>query len=115
MTLPAPDRFHPTDAAYTCELRRRDRMSEIALSGELDLAARPHLDSVLRAALDFGPTDTLVVDTTAVTFADSSTLHWLSEVKRRADAAGARLTLATVPGPVRDLLAIAGMDSHLST
>jgi anti-anti-sigma factor len=112
VTTPLPDRFHPADAAYSCELRRHDRVSEIALAGELDLAARGRLDTALRAALDFGPTDTLVVDMTAVTFADSSTLHWLTEVKRHCDAAGARLAVATGQGPVRDLLAIAGIELH---
>jgi anti-anti-sigma factor len=105
------DRFHPADAAYECELRRHDHVSEIMLSGELDLAARPRLDTVLRAALDFGPTDALIVDLTQVTFADSSTLHWLSEVKRRADAAGARLTVTTLPGSVRELLKLSGLDA----
>jgi anti-sigma B factor antagonist len=112
MTIPLPDRFHPTDAAYACELRRRDRVSEITLSGELDLAARSRLDTALRAALDFGATDSLVVDLTAVTFADSSTLHWLTEVKRQADAAGARLAVAIAQGAVRELLTIAGMEPH---
>ena len=109
-----PDRFHPSDAAYVCELRRSDRVSEITLSGELDLSARQRLDTALRAALDFGPTDALIIDMTGVTFADSSTLHWLTVVKRQADAAGARLAVSTVKGPVRDLLAISGMEPHLS-
>jgi anti-anti-sigma factor len=114
MALPGHDRLSPPDGAYTCDVRRRERVSEIALSGELDIAARPRLDAALRAALDGGPTDALLVDLTAVTFADSSALHWLTETKRQADAAGARLSVATVPGPVRDLLALAGLDGRLT-
>jgi anti-anti-sigma factor len=114
MALPQPDRFNPSDAAFTCELRHSERVAEIVLGGEVDIAARPPLDSVLREALDGDRPDALVVDLTAVTFADSSTLHWLSEVKRNADAAGARLTVATAPGAVRDLLSITGMNPHLS-
>jgi anti-anti-sigma factor len=114
MALPEPDRFHRSDAAFTCELRRRERMAEIVLGGEVDIAARPQLDDVLDEALGSEPPDALVVDLTAVTFADSSTLHWLSEVKRNADAADAQLTVSTVQGAVRDLLAITGMNPHLS-
>jgi anti-anti-sigma factor len=114
MALPEPDRFHPSDAAFICELRRRERVAEIAVGGEVDIAARPQLDDVLHEALGTEPPDALVVDLTAVTFADSSTLHWLTEVKRNADAAGARLTVSTAPGAMRDLLAITGMKPHLS-
>jgi anti-anti-sigma factor len=114
MALPQPDRFDPTDATFTCDLRRRDRVAEIILGGEVDIAARPPLDNVLQEALGAEPPDALVIDLTAVTFADSSTLHWLTEAKRDADAAGARLTVSTAPGAVRDLLAITGMKPHLS-
>jgi anti-anti-sigma factor len=114
MALPDPDRFNPTDAAFTCELRRGDRTAEIVLGGVADIAARPPLDTVLHEALDGDRPRALVVDLTAVTFADSSTLHWLSEVKRNADAAGARLRVTTAPGAVRDLLSITGMKPHLS-
>jgi anti-anti-sigma factor len=114
MALPQPDRFNLSDAAFTCELRRGDRVAEIVLGGEVDIAARPPLDNVLHEALGTDSPETLVVDLTAVTFADSSTLHWLTEVKREADAAGARLTVTTAPGAVRDLLGITGMNPHLS-
>lgn len=114
MALPKQDRFDPSEGTFTCELRRRDRAAEIVLGGEVDIAARAPLDTVLREALDGDKPDALVVDLTSVTFADSSTLHWLTEVKRTADAAGARLTVTTAPGAVRDLLAITGMKPHLS-
>ena len=114
MALPQPDRFKPSADTFTCELRRRDGAAEIVLAGEVDIAARPPLDTVLHQALGTEKPDALVVDLTDVTFADSSTLHWLTEVKRTADASGAQLTVTTAPGAVRDLLAITGMKSHLS-
>ena len=114
MALPQPDRFDPTQGTFTCALRRRDGAAEIVLGGEVDIAARPPLDDVLHQALGSEKPDALVVDLTDVTFADSSTVHWLTEVKRTADASGARLTVTTVPGAVRDLLAITGMKTHLS-
>ena len=114
MALPQPDRFDPSDTTFTCELRRRDGAAEIVLGGEVDIAARPPLDDALHKALGAEKPAALVVDMTDVTFADSSTLHWLTEVKRTADTAGARLTVTTVPGAVRDLLTITGMKSHLS-
>ena len=114
MALPQPDRFTPTPATFTCELRRRDGAAEIVLAGEVDIAARPPLDAVLHEAIATEKPDALVVDLTDVTFADSSTLHWLSEVKRTAEASGAELIVTTVPGAVRDLLDITGMKTHLS-
>jgi hypothetical protein len=41
-------------------------------------------------------------------------VHWLTEAKRQADNAGARLAVATVPGAVRELLKLAGLDGRLS-
>jgi anti-anti-sigma factor len=114
MALPARDRLTPAYGAYTCEVGRRERVAEIALGGELDIAARPRLDAALRSALELGPTDALVIDLTDVIFADSSVVHWLTEAKRQADSAGARLAVATVPGAVRELLKLAGLDGRLS-
>jgi anti-anti-sigma factor len=109
-----PERFHPSEGDYVCELRRHDRVSEITLGGELDLAVLPRLNSALRAALEFAPTDALVLDLTAVTFADSSALHWLIWARRHAVAAGAGFDVTTAPRVMRDLLAFSGLEQYLS-
>jgi anti-anti-sigma factor len=113
MTSPPRDALDPGDGGYACLLRRRDRVSEIALGGELDLAAVARLNAVLREALESATIDTLVIDLTAVTFIDSTTLRWLIHARRRAHASGARLTVQTVPGAVHDRLTIAGLEQYL--
>jgi ABC-type transporter Mla MlaB component len=51
---------------------------------------------------------------TAVTFADSSALHWLIRARRHAVAAGAGFDVTTAPGVMRDLLAFSGIEHYLS-
>jgi anti-anti-sigma factor len=109
-----PKRFHPSEGDYVCELRRHDRVSEITLGGKLDLAVLPRLNSALRAALEFAPTDALALDLTAVTFADSSALHWLIWARRHAVAAGAGFDVTTAPRMMRDLLAFSDLEQYLS-
>jgi anti-anti-sigma factor len=101
-------------APFGCLVHRHGRSAEIDLDGELDLAARPTLDDALDTALSFGALETVVVDLTRVTFADSTTLSWLVEANTRAGAAGARLIAVVESGPVHDILAITGLDKVLT-
>jgi anti-anti-sigma factor len=57
---------------------------------------------------------TLVIDMTAVTFADSTTVTWLLCTARRVDLAGGRLLTVVAPGPVRSLLELTGLDQRLT-
>jgi anti-anti-sigma factor len=107
------DRFSPDEATYTCDLLRRDRVAEIVLGGELDLAARPQLDAALHSLLDAGGTDTVVLDLTAVRFLDSTILMWLVLAQRCVYGTGAELSIVTERGALSDLLQLTGIDKHL--
>ncbi|MGH8928981.1 MAG: STAS domain-containing protein, partial [Acidimicrobiia bacterium] len=87
---------------FAIETAERDGVLEIKLSGELDLGT---VDQV-SAALDGGDGhDQLVIDTTAVTFIDSTGLAALLDLSDR--FGGERFTL--IPGErVRRLLEISG-------
>jgi anti-sigma B factor antagonist len=99
-----------SDPPYGCAVHRRGPTSEIALEGELDLAAKPVLDEAVETALAPGPVETLIVDFTRVTFADSTTMTWLVHANTRTEEAGGRLVVVVGPGPVRAVLRMTGID-----
>jgi anti-anti-sigma factor len=102
------------DTPYSCAVHRRGRTSEIVLEGELDLAAKPVLDESVAAALEPGPVETVIVDLTRVTFADSTTVTWLVQADARTRAVGGRLIAVAGPGPVRDVLEMTGIDQRVT-
>jgi anti-sigma B factor antagonist len=99
---------------FACTVHRSGGTSEIALAGELDLATRSTLDEATATALHPGPVETLVIDFTGVTFADSTTVTWLLRTDRRVQAGGGRLVAVAAPGPVRELLRMTGVDEYLT-
>jgi anti-anti-sigma factor len=102
------------DAPFGCAVHRRGTTSAIELEGELDLATCATLDEAMEAAMDSGTIDTVVVDLTRVTFADSTTLGWLVRSEARMQEAGGRLVAMAGPGPVLDLLRLTGLDRRLT-
>lgn len=68
----------------------------ITAAGEIDLATVERLDAALSGALRLVP-EIVVIDLGAVTFVDSTAVHWLLVAHRRAVAHGIRL--AIIPGP----------------
>ena len=103
-----------TDARYSCAVHRRGRTSEIVVEGELDLAAKPVLDDAIVTALEPGPVETVIIDLTRVTFADSTTMTWLLQADTSTAQAGGRLIAVTGSGPVRDVLHLTGIDERLT-
>lgn len=82
------------------------------LSGELDIAAAPTLRGALRDAVA-GARRGVVVDMDGVTFIDASCLGVLVGAHRQARHLPDGLRLAAVPGHVRHLLHVTGLDVHL--
>jgi anti-anti-sigma factor len=99
-----------SEPPYGCSVHRRGPTSEIVLAGELDLAAKPVLDEAIKTALTPGPVQTLIVDFTRATFADSTTMSWLVRANTRTEEAGGRLVAVVGPGPVRAVLRMTGID-----
>jgi anti-anti-sigma factor len=89
-------------AAYSiAEGRSGERVTILALRGELDLAAAPKL----RACIDEVPGgNALVLDFSEATFIDSAVLKELLRARAELAARDVGLVLAGVPPPVRRLL-----------
>jgi anti-anti-sigma factor len=102
------------EAPFSCAVHRRGKTSEIVLEGELDLAAKPVLDEAAATALEPGPVETVIIDLTRVTFADSTTMTWLVQADTRTRASGARLVAVAAPGHVREVLRMTGIDERLT-
>jgi len=94
------------------ELPGRGRV-EIAVSGELDLAAAEDFERALRASLASADTE-LALDLGAVTFLDSSALAVLLRVASEAEARGRRLRLAAASPVVRRVIEIAAVDGLMA-
>lgn len=88
----------------------RDGFRVVALAGELDVTGAPQLRGLLAEQLEPGP-HLVVVDMTAVTFADSSALGALVAGRRRASVLGGMLRVAVPPGHrVARTLGLVGLD-----
>lgn len=116
MRLVRTHRFSAVDVrgpSFACRVQRHGQTSTIELDGELDIAARPALGEAGEGAVA-GPVDTVVVDLTRATFADSSTMAWLVILDNRILAAGSRLVVVAGDGPVLDVLRLTGLDRRLT-
>ena len=102
------------DTPFSCAVQRRGQTAEILLEGELDLAAKPALDEAIATALGAGPIETVIVDMTGVSFADSTTMTWLVQADTRTTSAGGQLIAVAGPGPVLDVLRMTGIDERLT-
>ncbi len=85
----------------------------IVVSGELDIATAPDLESELRARLDDPDAGELVLDLSPVTFIDSSGLRAVLLGSREARAAGRRLVVCPGTGQAMRVLELAQVVEHL--
>lgn len=84
-----------------------------ALGGELDIAAAPMLREKLLAML--GPAASrLIIDLSAISYADATGLAVLVATARRAGLLGGFLRLAAPSPEAADVLSITGLDRHLA-
>ncbi|MFD7918850.1 STAS domain-containing protein [Streptomyces sp. NPDC059740] len=91
---------------------RRDPV-ELTVTGELDLDTARHVRRAAAEVLTGGRTH-LRVDVAGVTFCDSSGLSAFLDVHRWAREAGGSLTLTEVPGRLRRLLVLTGLEALLT-
>ena len=86
----------------------------VALSGELDLAARQVTEDIVRDLLDQG-TREILVDLADITFMDCVGLGILVRASREAERQGARLYLVRAHGQPRELIDGAGAAGYSAT
>src|SRR4051812_18140957 len=84
--------------------------SYVSLSGELDTASVGPALEVIKGAIAASTRQILTINLADVTFADSSALGMLLDVKRRAEAAGHELLLTNVPQQLVRVLEITKLD-----
>jgi anti-anti-sigma factor len=91
-----------TDPPFSTRIDSRNGVTNIALTGELDIASVPVLESLLTAA-DQDGARAIVVDLRDLSFVDSSGLHALVRAYRRSEQGGRPLLLVGATPSTRRL------------
>lgn len=84
------------------------RMAVVALSGEIDMAGLDDLQNAIEPHLASG--QTVVLDLSNVTFADSTLLRVLTQARGRADEVGGALLVRNPSDQIRQVLSIGKLD-----
>ena len=84
------------------------RMAVIALRGEIDMAGLDDLQSAVEPHL--APGQTVVLDLSGVTFADSTLLKVLHQARGKANDVGGALLVRNPSDRVRQLLTLGELD-----
>lgn len=85
-----------------------DRRASVYVSGEIDVATAPQLESAIAEAYDRDP-EAVVVDLTRVTLLDSSGLGVLLRGSRRGDESGVPFRVEGARGIVQEVLRFSGV------
>lgn len=88
-------------------------MAVITLRGEIDMAGLDDLQRAIEPHL--APGQTVVLDLSAVTFADSTLLKVLSQARGQADQVGGALLVRNPSDQVRQLLSFADLTDLAQT
>ncbi|HEY5189133.1 MAG TPA: STAS domain-containing protein [Solirubrobacteraceae bacterium] len=97
---------------FRVELRTEGRAAIIAVSGELDLASSPVLDTELERAADSG-SELLVLDLRRLDFMDSTGLSIIVKAHQRLAENGRVLSLVRGPQQVQRLLDLTGVAERI--
>jgi anti-sigma B factor antagonist len=89
-----------------------DTTHVVAVRGEIDIFTAPEFKALIAGAIEAGR-DTIVVDLSAVSFIDSSSLGVLISAHRRLGLRDGRLVIACDVPEVRKTFTITGLDSVL--
>ncbi len=94
-------------SAFAVEVLASGTTVTVAAAGEVDMTVAGELEAALAGALRSRPLpETLVVDLGGLRFMDSSGVHVLLGVHRRAVARGVRLVLLPAPPEVQQVFAL---------
>jgi anti-anti-sigma factor len=109
-SLPSMDGAGPTPPLGLLESRVGHRLV-LAVKGEVDIASAPALRAALEGAADSGAAE-IWVDLSRVEFMDSTGLTVLVEARQWLD--GRRFAVICPDGPVRRVMAVAGIDRMMA-
>jgi anti-anti-sigma factor len=99
-------------AEFVIETHERPGVTQLALSGEFDLAGVERFAATMATVEAAGPA-VVVVDLGELTFMDSSGLRALVAADERARKAGRRLAIVPGPPQVRRVFEITQLDGRL--
>jgi anti-anti-sigma factor len=92
----------------TFDIPGHDGCSRISLTGRFDFSKHRNFRDASEKALATG--QSVHVDLREVTYIDSSALGMLLLLREKAHAIGKKVTIATKPGVVNDILGVAKFD-----
>jgi anti-anti-sigma factor len=95
------------------ELKHEGAVAELVLRGEFDLFQVSELKRALERVAELPGLRTLVVDFTAVEFADSSAVAWLLGCDRTISEAGGEVVVRVGPGAVAEVLELTGVEERM--
>jgi anti-anti-sigma factor len=98
-------------AGYACQVWTHAGEWRLSLAGEIDLSNVPEVEAVLRLAQ--ADATTVSVDLHEVSFIDSSGVAMLVRAQQRAESHDNEVVVIRPSAPVRELLAMCGMDRLL--
>jgi anti-sigma B factor antagonist len=104
---------HRSERGFTVVARHDGDALEVALAGELDMAAAFRLEPELDRLLAPGEVRRLVLDLAELTFIDSAGLGALLAIHDRAQELDIEFLLANPSDPVRRILDLSGTASVL--
>jgi stage II sporulation protein AA (anti-sigma F factor antagonist) len=91
-----------------------ERVLELRLSGEIDLATVEPLRETVQRAIASGGYDSLVIDLLDVGFIDSSGLHVLADANTAMAAAGGTTKIVCAATSLRKIFELTGLDRVLT-
>jgi anti-sigma B factor antagonist len=110
----ASDEIQDPARRFKLVSHRVDESLELAIAGELDMAATFKLEPELDRLLDAPELRRLECDLAGVSFVDSSGLGLLLALRERAQDRGIAMTVVSVSRPLRRILDVSGMAAVLT-
>lgn len=99
---------------FRVEVRSDGRATVLAISGELDLASSPALESELDRAFNAGDGSMVILDLRELEFMDSTGLSVLVKANQRSQEAGRRFGLINGGRQVQRLLSLTGVAERMT-
>ena len=112
MAIRADDRFALDPHGLSLEIAHFGTTCTLKLTGECDLAQRDALRAGLREVFAAGP-EQIVLDLSGLRFIDSTGIHAVIELYKRADRDGVRLVICPGSRQVQRIFDLCGLTAQL--
>ena len=110
----ASDKAQDATQRFALVSRRAEQSLEVAIAGELDMAATFKLEPELDRLLDAPGLRRVECDLAGLSFVDSAGLGLLLALRERARDRGIAMTVVSVSAPLRRILEVSGIGAVLA-